>query len=178
MLFDAPNVNKTFQDAVDQWVSRISMVELSCECKEQFLMGSVLKPEMLYTNHRPREEYAILDTPDILHIKVKDREIREHSIEMKEILYLNGTRYVFNSAMLYEGSGNCSHWRCIAKFEDRLVIFNDDHMPVTGSMVYLKIGIDLIFCRSDLDIRAHRFGKGMPIKELHGGSSSRFTCII
>ena len=39
MLFDASNVNKTLQDAVDQWVSRISMVEFSCECKEQLLLG-------------------------------------------------------------------------------------------------------------------------------------------
>ena len=37
MLFDASNVNKTLQDAVVQWVSRISMVEFSCECEEKFL---------------------------------------------------------------------------------------------------------------------------------------------
>ena len=90
MLFDASNINITLQDAVDQWVSRISMVEFSCECKEQLLLGSGFKPEMFYTKHK--EEYEMLDTPDILHIKVKDREIRDNSIEIKEILYLNGTR--------------------------------------------------------------------------------------
>ena len=54
----------------------------------------------------------------------------------------------------------------MAKLEDRLVIFNDDHMPVTGSMIDLKLGTDLIFCRSDLDIRGQRFGEGKKIKEL------------
>ena len=123
-------------------------------------MGSGFKPEMFYTKHR--EEYKILDTPNILLIRVKDREIRDNSIEIKEIPYLNGTRYVFNSAMLYERIGNFGHWRLIAKFGDRLVIFNDDHMPVTGSMIDLKLGTDLIFCRSDLDIRGHRFGDRAP----------------
>ena len=176
MLFDASNVNKTLQDAVDQWVSRISMVEFSCECKEQLLLGSGLRPEMFYTKHR--EEYEILDTPDILHIKVQDREIRDNSIEIKEVLYLNGTRYVFNSAMLYEGSGNFGHWRCMAKFEDKSVILNDDHMPVTGSMIDLNLGTDLIFCRSDLYIRGHGFGKDKAIKELDTGSSSKFRCKV
>ena len=43
-------------------------------------------------------------------------------------------------------------------------------MPVTGSIVDLKLGTDLIFCRSDLDIRGHRLCEGKAIKELGAGS--------
>ena len=64
----------------------------------------------------------------------------------------------------------------MAKLEDRLVIFNDDHVPVTGSIVDLKFGTDLIFCRSDLDIRGHGFNEGKAIKELDAGSSFKFRC--
>lgn len=67
MLFDSSHLNKTLQDAVDQLVSRIALVEFSCECKEQFLVLSCLKPEMFYTN--TRDVYEILYTPDILPTK-------------------------------------------------------------------------------------------------------------
>ena len=66
----------------------------------------------------------------------------------------------------------------MAKLEDRLVIFNDDHVPVTGSIVDLKFGTDLIFCRSDLDIRGHGFDDGKAIKGLDAGSSSKFRCKV
>lgn len=51
MLFDVSNLEKTLQDAVDQWLPRISMVKFSCECKEQFIKNRFYKPYMFYTNH-------------------------------------------------------------------------------------------------------------------------------
>ena len=45
-------------------------------------------------------------------------------------------------------------------------------------MIDLNLGTDLIFCRSDLYIRGHGFGKDKAIKELDTGSSSKFRCKV
>ena len=47
-----------------------------------------------------------------------------------------------------------------------------------GSIVDLKLGTDLIFCRSDLDIRGHGSDEGKAIKGLDAGSSSKFRCKV
>ena len=71
---------------------------------------------------------------------------------MADRFILNQSEYVLNSGMLYEGSGNCGHWRCIAKVGDQFLIFNDEHPPVHGSERVLRLGTDFNFCKVDLSL--------------------------
>ena len=68
---------------------------------------------------------------------------------MTDEFMFSGNTYISNTGMLYEGSGDCGHWRCIAKVGESLFIFNDEHSPVQGSIQDLRLGTDSIFCKID-----------------------------
>ena len=150
LLGDSSTVGKTLQEAVNEWVSRVSTVEFACVCKERDPLESVQQAEESYTNHR--EQLEILKFPEILHIKVKDRGVRTSTIKMTDKFMLSGNEYILNTGMLYEGSGNCGHWRCIARVGESLVILNDEQSPVQGSIQDLRLGTDFFFCKVDRDM--------------------------
>ena len=53
---------------------------------------------------------------------------------MSTTFFFSGHKYELKSGMLYMGNGEGGHWRCIVQQkEDRLVIFDDEKEPVTGS---------------------------------------------
>ena len=67
---------------------------------------------------------------------------------MSTKFFFNGFEYVLKSGMLYTGSGDGGHWRCIVLIGDRLILFDDEKNPVEGTMRDLKLGTDFIFCKN------------------------------
>ena len=60
----------------------------------------------------------------------------------------HGCEYVLKSGMLYTGSGDQGHWRCIVQSRDRLIVLNDESVPVNGTLLDLALGTDFIFSKN------------------------------
>ena len=71
LLGDGSVEEKTLQAAIDEWVSRVSTIECNCVCKSSTSGELLAGPEGANTKHR--ETLEISQTPDILHVKVKER---------------------------------------------------------------------------------------------------------
>ena len=71
MLYDASNVMISLQEALDRWVSKTSIVEFSCECKERCIMGSIPVAENKYTKHRKYMTFWIRQIFYISRLKIE-----------------------------------------------------------------------------------------------------------
>ena len=145
MMLNYQGTKRSLQEAVNEYCSSVSTVLCDCVCKRNISINPTLVPTagMYYTEHN--ETFAIIGTPDILHIKVRDRSRANHTIVMSERFSLCGVEYAFKSGMLYTGSGNKGHWRALVKEGDMLLLYNDEHVPVKGCLSDLKLGTDFIF---------------------------------
>ena len=91
----------SLQDALNKWCTQISTLLYECTCNNQ--EGVWTLPEMYYTIHR--DSFQLVNVPDVLHIKVKDRFVQKSGIKMSTTFFFGGHKYELKSGMLYMGNG-------------------------------------------------------------------------
>ena len=122
MLKYQENIVKPLQVSVDEWCNSTSQFFYECACKYESLTSyPENNVELYYAEHTETRE--IIGTPQVLHVKVKDRYRRKDLIIMSDTLFLNGVEYELVSEMLYTWSGEGGHWGCIVKKENIFIIW-------------------------------------------------------
>ena len=123
MLNSEEMAGKPLQVAVNEWCEATSRLEYECACKSQNRVNNSDNAEMYYTSHR--EVFEITKSPVFLHIKARDRATTGNTVKMLTKFFFNGVEYVLKSGMLYTGTGEGGHWRCIVLIGDRLTILDE-----------------------------------------------------
>ena len=79
--------------------------------------------------------------------KVKGREnLSNLKIDFSDSITFGGFPYVFQSGMLYSGTGDRGHWRCMIRTSNNFIIYDDDKIPYPGTYKDLrKYATDLVF---------------------------------
>ena len=142
-------VLRPLQVAVDEWCNTTSRLIKNCDCKYlNHPHTSNSDVDLYFTEHT--ETVQLTELPVVLHVKVKDRFRQRPSIDISEKFLLNGMEYLLKSGMLYTGTGERGHWRCIVKQGEKLIVYNDEQIPVRGGAKDLKNGTDFIFVKNVL----------------------------
>ncbi len=98
---------RTLQEAVDEYSNRRGELIMKCPCTIIHLGGPSEAEQESNTTHT--ETWEVVKCPKVLLIKVKGRERPKDNIKFAENFTLKGVSYVFQSAMLYTGSGQRGH---------------------------------------------------------------------
>ena len=138
---------RPLQVAVDEWCNATSRLIKNCACKYRNVApipdGAA---DFYFTEHIETAE--LIDVPDVLHVKVKDRFRQRNCIIISEEFFLNGIEYMLKSGMLYTGTGDRGHWRCIVKNGGKLIVYDDEKNPIRGGKRDLRNGTDFIFVKN------------------------------
>ena len=83
MLKRVENSIISLQDAISQWENQSATLSYDCECKLK--AGVWTKPELYYSKHI--DSFQVIGAPQVLHIKVKDRSVRESGITISDTFF-------------------------------------------------------------------------------------------